>query len=548
MCQPAAVKQKTLLVLGAAQFLMVLDTAVMNVSISQLVKDFDTTVTTIQSAITLYALVMAALMITGGKLGDKWGRKRAFGIGMAVYACGSALTAVSWSVPTLMLGWSVIEGIGAALVLPALLALVAENFTGKDRAMAYGVLGGIAGAGVAVGPIVGGWVTTYLTWRVVFAAEVVIAAGILLGLRWIGSAARNEHPPKIDVVGSVLSASGLALVVLGIVQSSSWGFLRPKDSPVAPFGFSLSVFCVVGGLALLYAFSRWERHREGTGRDPLVRLDLLQVTPLRAGLVTALSMQLVLMGVFFANPLYLQVVQGYNAFETGLRMLPVSVMLFVASVGGSRLAGRYSPRTMVRTGFTTIFVAVIGLLSLIDPDIATVPYMVFLGVLGTGIGLIASQVGNVTQSSVDESARSEVGGLQNTASQFGAAVGTALIGAIVIAGLSASVARIVAQNPEISAPVKAQVATATASGIPFISSDQVRSDVEKAGVTGSEADAIVASYEEGQLQALKTGLLVAGLVTLGALALTGPLPTVPLAKADADGGDPDDEPVPSTKD
>ncbi|MFM7063235.1 MAG: MFS transporter, partial [Actinomycetes bacterium] len=244
-----SMKQKTLLVLGAAQFLMVLDTAVMNVSISQLVKDFDTTVTTIQSAITLYALVMAALMITGGKLGDKWGRKRAFGIGMAVYACGSGLTAVSWSVPTLMLGWSIIEGIGAALVLPALLALVAENFAGKDRAMAYGVLGGIAGAGVAVGPILGGWVTTYLTWRVVFAAEVVVAVLILLGLRWIGSQKDARTPPQIDVVGSVLSASGLALVVLGIVQSSSWGFLRPKDSPVAPLGFSLSVFCVVGGLA-----------------------------------------------------------------------------------------------------------------------------------------------------------------------------------------------------------------------------------------------------------------------------------------------------------
>ncbi|MFM7063090.1 MAG: MFS transporter, partial [Actinomycetes bacterium] len=333
------------------------------------------------------------------------------------------------------------------------------------------------------------------------------------------------------------------------VQSSSWGFLRPKDSPVAPLGFSLSVFCVVGGLALLYAFGRWERHREGTGKDPLVRLDLLQVTPLRAGLVTALSMQLVLMGVFFANPLYLQVVQGYNAFETGLRMLPVSVMLFVASVGGARVSGRYSPRTMVRAGFLTIFVAIVGLLSLIDPSIATVPYMAFLGVLGTGIGLISSQIGNVTQSSVGEGARSEVGGLQNTASQFGSAVGTALIGAIVIAGLSASVARIVAENPEITAPVKSQVAAAADSGIPFVTSDQVRADVEKAGLTGAEADAVVSSYEEGQLQALKTGLLVAGLVTLGALALTRPLPTVPLARSEDDPDQPDpDGPDPDRPD
>lgn len=536
-------KQKTLLVLGAAQFLMVLDTAVMNVSISQLVEDFDTTVTTIQTAITLYALVMAALMITGGKLGDRWGRKRAFGIGMAIYAVGSGLTAVSWSVGALMVGWSVIEGIGAALVLPALLALVAENFTGKDRAMAYGVLGGIAGAGVAVGPIVGGWVTTYLTWRVVFGAEVVVAVFILLALRWVGSAERSTHPPQLDVGGSVLSASGLALVVLGIVQSSSWGLVFPKNSPVAPLGFSLSLYCVVGGFVLLYAFTRWERHREAAGKDVLVNLDLLGVRPLRAGLVTALSMQLVLMGVFFANPLYLQVVQGYNAFETGLRMLPVSVMLFVASVGGARVAGTYSPRTMVRTGFLTIFVAVVGLLSLIDPEISTVPYMVFLGVLGTGIGLISSQIGNVTQSSVSGAARSEVGGLQNTAAQFGSAVGTALIGAIVLVGLSASVGTLVAQDPAISTPVKEQVATATATGIPFISADQMAAAIADAGVTGSEADALNSKYAEAQLNALKVGLLVAGLVTLGALSLTHNLPTEPLAKLE---DDPELEPEPQT--
>ena len=536
-------KQKTLLVLGAAQFLMVLDTAVMNVSISQLVEDFDTTVTTIQTAITLYALVMAALMITGGKLGDRWGRKRAFGIGMAIYAVGSGLTAVSWSVGALMVGWSVIEGIGAALVLPALLALVAENFTGKDRAMAYGVLGGIAGAGVAVGPIVGGWVTTYLTWRVVFGAEVVVAVFILLALRWVGSAERSTHPPQLDVGGSVLSASGLALVVLGIVQSSSWGLVFPKNSPVAPLGFSLSLYCVVGGFVLLYAFTRWERHREAAGKDVLVNLDLLGVRPLRAGLVTALSMQLVLMGVFFANPLYLQVVQGYNAFETGLRMLPVSVMLFVASVGGARVAGTYSPRTMVRTGFLTIFVAVVGLLSLIDPEISTVPYMVFLGVLGTGIGLISSQIGNVTQSSVSGAARSEVGGLQNTAAQFGSAVGTALIGAIVLVGLSASVGTLVAQDPAISTPVKEQVAAATGTGIPFISADQMAAAIADAGVTGSEADALNSKYAEAQLNALKVGLLVAGLVTLGALSLTHNLPTEPLAKLE---DDPELEPEPQT--
>src|SRR5215510_2683961 len=184
---------------------MVLDQAVMNVSISQLVEDFDTTVTTIQIVIALYALVMAGLMLVGGKLGDIWGRRRALVIGMCIYGVGSGLTAVSWSVPALILGWSVLEGIGAALVLPALVALVASTYEGRERAVAYGVLGGVAGAGIAVGPILGGWVTTELTWRLVFAGEVVVAIGILAGARLITATPREEGA-TLDRVGGALSA------------------------------------------------------------------------------------------------------------------------------------------------------------------------------------------------------------------------------------------------------------------------------------------------------------------------------------------------------
>ena len=195
-------KWAVLIVLGAAQFLMVLDQAVMNVAISQLVDDFDTTVTTIQAVIALYALVMAALMMTGGKIGDLIGRRRAFAIGIVIYACGSALTAASWSVPTLMLGWSILEGIGAALVLPALVALTASTYRGESRAIAYGVLGGIAGVGIAVGPILGGWATTELSWRVVFIGEVVVAIAILIGTRLMKSPSGGPAPePRLGRIG-----------------------------------------------------------------------------------------------------------------------------------------------------------------------------------------------------------------------------------------------------------------------------------------------------------------------------------------------------------
>ena len=339
-----------LVALATAQFLMVLDQSVMNVSISQLVKDFDTTVTTIQAVITLYCLVMAMLILTGAKIGDMIGRRRAFVIGLIIYACGSALTAASQSVAALALGWSVLEGVGAALVFPALAALIAGNFEGPRRKAAYAVVGGVAGAGIAVGPIVGGWATTVLTWRVVFVGEVFIAAFILVMTRKVRDAPGPTPPPKLDVVGSVLSAAGLGLFVVGVLESSTWGWLKPKNSPITIFGFSLTVFVIGAGCVLLWGFVTWQRHREATNRDPLVHLSLARVPPVRSGLIGVFSQNLILMGVFFVIPLYLQLVLGLNALDTGIKMLPISITMFATSAIGSRLSNRFPVRTIVRSG------------------------------------------------------------------------------------------------------------------------------------------------------------------------------------------------------
>jgi len=525
------VNRRVLVVLGAAQFLMVLDQAVMNVSISQLVEDLDTDVTSIQAAITFYALVMAALMITGGKLGDRWGRRRAFGIGLGVYAVGSAITAVSWNVGVLTLGWSVIEGIGAALVMPAMVALVAGNFEGRDRAAAYGVMGGIAGAGVAVGPILGGWVTTNLSWRVVFAGEVVVAVLILLFVRWIREPERDAEPPELDVVGSALSATGLGLVVYGVLQSSTWGWLDPRNSPVEPFGLALTPFVVCAGLVVLGLFVRWERHREAIGREPLVHLDRLRIVPLRAGLTMFTAQNLILMGIFFSIPLYLQVVQGFDALETGVLMLPVSVALFLTSAAGPLLGRRWSPRTIVRAGLVVLLVADVALLSLVDPDLARPAFLAAMGVLGVGMGLLASQLGNVVQSSVDESGRSEAGGLQWTAQQFGGALGTALIGAVVIGGLATALGALVASDPAVSDEVEGQVGLALESGVSFVPVDQVRAAVDSTSLPPPEAEAIVAAYGQAQLQGLRIGLLLVGLIVVGSTFLTKGLPVEPILAA-----------------
>ena len=219
-----------ILILASAQFVMVLDSSVMNVSISQIVDDLDTTIQGVQLAITAYTLVMAAFMLVGAKLGDIWGRDRVFAIGLVVYGLGSLITAISPNLTVLLFGWSLIEGLGAVLVIPAIAALIVANYEGKDRALAYGIIGGVAGAAIAVGPLIGGWVTTDVQLALVFAGEIVIVIAILLVRRSMRPAPAAEHPPKLDFVGAALSAVGLGLIVFGILKSSEWGWIKPRGA------------------------------------------------------------------------------------------------------------------------------------------------------------------------------------------------------------------------------------------------------------------------------------------------------------------------------
>lgn len=516
---------RALIVLGTAQFLMVLDTSVMNVSISQLVEDFDTEVTAIQAVITLYALVMAAFMIIGGRLGDILGRRRLFLLGLVVYATGSALTAAAPTLWVLTLGWSVIEGLGAAMVLPAMAALVAESYHGRDRAVAYGVIGGLAGAGIAVGPLLGGWVTTYLTWRLVFVGEVVVVLVVLCFRKAVTEAPRTGTRPRLDGVGAALSAAGLALGVLGVLQSGTWGWLQPRNPPFTVFGFSPTLFVVGAGVVVLAAFLHWERRREAKGADPLVHLALLHRPVLRSGLMCLLSQNLILLGLFFTIPLYLQVVQGFDAFETGLRLLPVSVTMLAASLGAARLGRVAGARRVVRLALLTLAGAVVWLLATIDPVIDDAQFAGAMALLGVGMGLLASQLGNVVQSSVDDDERSEVGGLQFTAQNLGSALGTALIGSLLVGALAQAFTTRVESHPQLSEETSRQAGVALEAGISFVPTEQVRTAAEDAGLPPAEVDALTDSYASAQLDGLKAAILAAGGITLASLLVTSHLPT-----------------------
>lgn len=512
-----------LAVLAAAQFVMVLDSSVMNVSITQIVADLDTTIAGVQLAITAYTLVMASLMLAGAKIGDIIGRDKAFAIGLAIYGLGSLTTAISPNLGVLLLGWSTIEGIGAALVIPAIVSLIAATYSGPQRALAFGVIGGVAGAAVAAGPLIGGWVTTEFSWRYVFAGETVVVIVILLIRRRLAAAPRVEHPPKLDVVGVLLSVSGLGLVVFGILKSSSWGLIQPRGAltingtEITPFGFSVVPFLIGAGLAILAGFAMWEERREREGKDTLLDRSLLRIVPLRGGLTTLMMQQLILLGTFFVLPVYLQVVLGLDAFETGKRLFPMSVTMFIAAMMGPKLAAGLAPRRVAQGGLVALAVASLILMGTIDPELDSAQFALALALFGVGAGLLLSQLGNVIMSSVDPSKTNEAGGLQGTAQNLGASLGTALIGSVLIAAMTTAVDTNINSNPAISPAMREHVAELTQAGVPIVPVDQVKQGALDEGYPEQEATALADDYAEAQLHALKTA--IGAVATLAFLAL-----------------------------
>src|SRR3954454_460381 len=335
-----------LITLAAGQFLMTLDTSVMNVSIATVAKDVGTDVTGIQTAITLYTLVMATLMITGGKLGSILGRKRAFAIGCVIYGCGSFTTSIAPSLPVLIFGWSFLEGVGAALILPAIVALVAANFPPAGRPRAYGLVMSAGAIAVAVGPLIGGLFTTYASWRWVFAGEVLIVGVILVLARRIQDEAPGRRA-RIDFVGVLLSAAGLGLAIFGVLKSGVWGWISPKADAPDLFGVSLVLWFILGGIFLLWLFFAWERSRERRGKEPLVLPSLFANRQLRGGLRMFLFQFFVQSGMFFVVPLFLSVALGLSSIATGVRLLPLSVALLITEVGIPRLRPNANPRRVV---------------------------------------------------------------------------------------------------------------------------------------------------------------------------------------------------------
>jgi EmrB/QacA subfamily drug resistance transporter len=519
-----------LLTLASGQFLMTLDSSVMNVAIATVAEDVGTTVTGIQSAITLYTLVMAMLMVTGGKIGSMIGRRRAFAIGCVIYGLGSLTTALAPNLVVLVIGWSVLEGVGAALILPAIVALVAGNFPAAGRPRAYGLVMGAGAIAVAVGPLIGGIATTYFSWRWVFVGEVIIVVGILALARRVQDAP-PEARRRFDVAGAVLVAVGLGSAVLGVLRSAEWGWVAPKPGAPSLLGVSPTVWLVLAGLLVIWMFIEHESRLEAAGGEPLVRPSLFGNRQMTGGLLMFFVLYLVQAGLFFTIPLFLSVSLGLSALETGLRILPLSITLLAAAVGIPRFFPDASPRRVVRLGLLSMFAGIVVLLVAVDPTadarIVTVPLLL----AGLGIGALASQLGAVTVSAVPDELSPEVGGLQNTSTNLGAAIGTALAGSLLITALTTSFLQGVQQNPAIPEQVKSQASVQLAGGVPFLSDAALQEALTQAGAEPAVAEAALEVNRQARVEGLRAALSVLSLIALVGLHVARRVPDRPQRSA-----------------
>ena len=512
-----------LFTLGLGQFLMTLDSSVMNVSMVSIANDTNTTITGIQTAITMYTLVMASFMITGGKIGARIGQLKAFRIGCLIYGAGSLLTGFANSLLTLLIGWSLLEGIGAALIMPAIVGLVAKNFAAGERPKAYGLIASAGAIAMALGPLIGGFATTFFSWRWVFISEVILVFLVFV-LSSKMTDTKVNAPEKLDLFGTFLSVLGLGISVFAILRASEWGWVLAKNENTGFFGISNSFWLFLIGIVIVRLFFWWESKVIESGKDPLVKADILKFKQLQGGLLGFFFQFLLQAGVFFIIPLFLSVVLELSAIETGLRVLPLSISVLIAAIGIPRIWPNASPRLVIRIGLLLMLAGILTLLTGIDitADASIVSIPMFL--MGLGMGSLSSQLGSVTVSAVPSDRNGEVGGLQNTATNLGASLGTALAGSIVITVLATTLITGVQDNDDLSIQVKEKVTTQLTSEVQFISNSSLDQALEDAGVSEEVSESLLEENTKARLKALDSALAVLSLFALLALFFTRKIP------------------------
>jgi len=486
------------ILLAAAMFVLVVDTTLMNVSISAVVEDLDTTVSAVQAAIALEALVSAAFILISSKVGDLIGRKRAYVLGLLGYAIGALAMTLTDTLLPMILFWAVLGGLGASLLLPAMQSLIHGNFDGDSQKRVYALVGASAAIAAAIGPLLGGFVTTYLSWRVGFMLEVVIIGVVLLGMGMVRDVPYTGDR-RLDLVGALFSILGMGGLVLGILVWQEGG---------EAVGILIAVGVI--GLVLL---TRWLLRRKREGKVILLDPDLLRSKMFRLGITGQMLQQIALGGSMIVVPIFLQMVLGYNAMETGITLAPLSLTMFVVSLRAGNRAGQRRPAAVIRAGFGLLTLGIIVMIPIVPRTDTGWWLAVPLFITGIGLGLLVSQLNNYALAPISGERISEAAGINSAAGSFGLSFGLAFAGGIMLAALSLTFVNMAEASTVLPAEEQQQVATALEEDAELMSNAKLEGLLD--GQPETIQDEIIRINTEARPIALQVALLVpllAGLV------------------------------------
>lgn len=522
-------KWTPLIVLSTALMIIIIDTTVLNVSIKNILGDLNTTVQNIQWVISAYALTLAALTVTGGRLGDLFGRKRMFITGALLFAVGSLITSFAPTIAWVIFGNAIVEGIGAALMMPATAALLVNNYRGKDRALGFAIWGGVAASAATIGPILGGWLTTNYSWRWAFRINLVVVVLLVIGSRFIKEARDRAEKRELDLIGILLSSLGLIAVVYGLIESSTYGWGIAKEGfalfghPFTPFNISISPIAIGVGLILLSVFSVFEYKHEAKGHTPLVSLGLFKNKQFTAGSVTTAMLALGQTGLIFAIPIFYQSVLGLDAFHTGLGLVPMSLAVMIGAPLSLKLVKYLLPKQIIQLGFIISALGSAYLFAILSTTSTVWTLAPGLFIYGIGMGFGFSQLSNLTLSAVSVEQSGEASGVNNTLRQVGASFGSAIIGAALIATLTSSVVKKLEASPILPESSRAKIVSSVkeaGSNIEF------QNPSVHATLPPVILNEIVKSTHEATVEGNKVALMFTGGFSLLALAFSSLLPNI----------------------
>jgi MFS family permease len=514
-----------------AMFIAVIDSTLMNVAIPAIVADLETTVGVVQGAIAFYSLVMAAFILPGGKLPSMVGVRRLMTVTLLVYGLGTLLAAISWNAFVLYIGWSVIEGIAAAVLLPLTFTVLIVSYEGADRAKALGFLAGVNAAGAAVGPILGGALTTYASWRWGFALEALIVVVTLGFVRYLSADRLTETRETLDVGGTLLSLVGAVALVAGFLLGGKYGWLvasRPFEiagTQVNPLGTSPAVWCIGLGLLALAAFVQYERRVERAGRSPLVPMTVLENGAFTAGTLTFATRSVVMAGFIFVIPVYLQSGLGYSAFQAGLAMLPFSAATLLASLYTTGWRERVPAKSLVQVGIVLMGLGLLVLVWQTGPGQTIVGMTIPMTLFGLGLGLLMAQLVDMTLSAVPGDQSAQASGVMNATGMLGYALGTAIVGSFLLSrfygGVTDGVLR--ATDSSVTAEQRTELVLALQSAVE--TATEATQEAFLASLSPAERDLLASIFETAMVDAQQATLLLLALFVLLTLLVSSLLPT-----------------------